>query len=91
MEHISDHLFDNLMHFKYFRNVHRGCLLAVNFRLPLCRCIYIYIYIDKYTNIKCKEVVNCGKNRVCVGGEHVCTLAPITVPSLNQFSCALVH
>ena len=35
------------------------------------------IYTDKYLNVK---VV---KNRICVGGECVCTSALITVPSLN--------
>ena len=38
----------------------------INFRLPLCG----YIFIDKYLNVK---VVNCGENRVCVGGKCVCT------------------
>ena len=36
---------------------------------------------------KCKN----SENRVCAGGEHVCALALITVPSLNQFSSTLVN
>ena len=49
--------------------------------------LYRAIYIDKYTNIKCKEVVK----RVCVGGKRVHALALITVPSLNRFSSPLAH
>ena len=37
-------------------------------------------YTDKYSSMKCKDL---WQNRVCVGGEHVCALALMTVPSLD--------
>ena len=49
MEHILDTLFDNLMHLNIIEMYIEDVCKLANFRLPLCR----YIYLDKYISIKC--------------------------------------
>ena len=42
MEHISDNLFDNLMHFKYYRVKLKGEIMSVDFR-EIFVCPYIEV------------------------------------------------
>ena len=58
MEHISDNLFDNLMHFKYNRVKLKGEIMSVDIRETLFTLIYRTraIYIDKYSSMKCLDL-----------------------------------
>ena len=66
------------MHFKVKL---KGEIMSVGFRK-----FSFALYTDKYLNVK---VVNCGENRVCVGGKCVHASVLITAPILNRFSSFL--